>query len=121
MTANGKAIAGFYTLSQYAILSSEISETISRKLPKYGPIPATLIGRLARHTARRKTGVGDLLLADALRRCLEISKQVASWAVVVGAKNESGTAFYKKWGFETFPSHPLKLFLPTKTIEKMFA
>ena len=120
MTANGKAIAGFYTLSQYAILSSEIPETISRKLPKYGRIPATLIGRLARHTAHRKTGVGDLLLADALRRCLEISKRAASWAVVVEAKNESGTAFYKKWGFETFLSHPLKLFLPTKTIEKMF-
>jgi predicted GNAT family N-acyltransferase len=121
MTTDGKAIAGFYTLSQYAILSSEIPEDLSRKLPKYGQTPATLIGRLARHTAYRKTGAGDLLLADALRRCLEISKQAGSWAVIVEAKNEPGTAFYKKWGFEAFPSHPLKLFLPTKTIDKMFA
>jgi GNAT superfamily N-acetyltransferase len=121
MTPDGKAIAGFYTLSQYAILSSEIPEALSRALARYDQIPSTLIGRLARHTAHRKTGVGDLLLADALRRCLEISKQAASWAVVVEAKNESGTAFYKKWGFEAFPGHPLKLFLSTKTIEKMFA
>jgi GNAT superfamily N-acetyltransferase len=121
MAADGRAIAGFYTLSQYSILSSEIPEALSRKLPKYDQIPATLIGRLARHTAHRKTGVGDLLLADALRRCSEISKQAASWAVIAEAKNESGTIFYKKWGFEAFPSQPLKLFLPIVTIEKMFA
>jgi len=121
MTTDGKAIAGFYTLSQYAILSSEIPEEIRRKLPKYGQIPATLIGRLARHTAYRKTGAGDLLLADALRRCLEASKQAASWAVVVDAKSESGTAFYKKWGFVAFPSNALKLFLPMATVEKMVA
>jgi len=121
MTADGRAVAGFYTLSQFSILTSGIPEAISRKLPKYDRIPATLIGRLARHTAHRKTGVGDLLLADALRLCLEISKQAASWAVIVEAKNESGTTFYKSWGFEAFPSHPLKLFLPIVTIEKMFA
>jgi len=121
MTTDGKAVAGFYTLSQYAILSSEIPEEIRRKLPKYGQIPATLIGRLARHTAYRKTGAGDLLLADALRRCLDASKQAASWAVVVDAKSESGMAFYKKWGFVAFASNALKLFLPMATVEKMFA
>lgn len=121
MTADGKSVAGFYALSQYSILSGEIPEEITRKLTKHDQIPATLIGRLARHTAQRGTGAGDLLLADALQRCLVISAQAASWAVIVDAKSESGTAFYKRWGFEAFPSHPLKLFLPTATIEKMFA
>jgi GNAT superfamily N-acetyltransferase len=121
MTVDGKTIAGFYTLSQYSILSSEIPEEITRKLTKHDQIPATLIGRLARHTAHRGTGAGDLLLVDALQRCLAIATQAASWAVVVEAKNERGTAFYKKLGFEAFPSHPLKLFLPTVTIAKMFA
>lgn len=121
MTVDGKNIAGFYTVSQYSILSAEIPEEIARKLTRHDHIPATLIGRLARHTAHRGTGVGDLLLADALRRCLAISTHAASWAVIVDAKSASGTAFYKKWGFQPFPSHPLKLFLPTATIEKMFA
>ena len=121
MTADGKAIAGFYTLSQYSIGSSEIPAEISGKLTKHGQIPATLIGRLARDTAQRGTGAGDLLLVDALRRCLAISMQAASWAVVVEAKNERGTTFYKKFGFQAFPSRPLKLFLPTATIRKMFS
>lgn len=121
MTADGKNIAGFYTLSQYAILSAEIPQEISRKLTRHGQIPATLIGRLARHTEQRGTGAGDLLLADALRRCLATSAHAASWAVIVDAKSESGTNFYKKWGFQPFPSTPLKLFLPMATVEKLFA
>jgi predicted GNAT family N-acyltransferase len=121
MTADGKNIAGFYALSQYSILSSEIPEKIARQPTRHDQIPATLIGRLARHAAQRGTGAGDLLLADALQRCFAISTQAASWAVIVDAKSEAGAAFYKKWGFEPFPTHPLKLFLPTATIEKMFA
>ncbi|MFZ3331661.1 MAG: hypothetical protein WA197_13585 [Candidatus Acidiferrales bacterium] len=121
MTADGKNSAGFYTLSQYSILSAKIPEEITRKLTKHDQIPATLIGRLARHKSLRGTGAGDLLLADALHRCLAISAQTASWVVIVDAKSESGTRLYKKWGFEPFPSHPLKLFLPAATIDKMFA
>jgi len=120
MTMNGRAIAGFYTLSQYTIRSGEIPEEIARKLTKHDQIPAILIGRLARDMAYRGTGAGDLLLVDALRRCLALSRQAASWAVVVEAKSERGTAFYKKFEFEAFPSRPLKLFLPMATIEKMF-
>jgi GNAT superfamily N-acetyltransferase len=121
MTVDGKTIAGFYSLSQYSILSGEIPAEIARKLTKHDQMPATLIGRLARDTAYRGTGTGDLLLADALRRCLHVSKQAASWAVIVDAKSETGTALYKRWGFGPFPSRPLKLFLPTAAIEKMFA
>jgi predicted GNAT family N-acyltransferase len=120
MTEDGKTIAGFYTLSHYAIRSSEIPEAIKNKLTKHDQIPATLIGRLARHTAYRGTGAGDLLMVDALKRCLDASKQAASWAVVVEAKNAAGTAFYKIFGFEAFSSQPLKLFILTATIEQMF-
>lgn len=121
MTADGKKIAGFYTLSQYAISSGDIPEEIARKLTRHDQIPATLIGRLARHLEQRGTGAGDLLLADALQRCLAVSTQAASWTVIVDAKSGAGTSFYKKWGFQPFPSHPLKLFLPMATIEKLFA
>jgi predicted ThiF/HesA family dinucleotide-utilizing enzyme len=35
LTSDGKTIAGFYTLSQYAVELDSIPEEISRKLPKY--------------------------------------------------------------------------------------
>lgn len=121
MTVDGRAIAGFYTLSHYSIRSADIPEEVRRRLTKHDQLPATLIGRLARHTEYRGTGAGDFLLVDALRRCLALSTQAASWAAVVEAKNEHGTAFYKRFGFEAFPGRPLKMFLPTVTIEKLFA
>jgi predicted N-acetyltransferase YhbS len=121
MTADGKTIAGYYTLSQYSIQSGEIPEEISRKLTRHQEIPATLIGRLARDISVRGTGIGDLLLSDALRRCVSNSKQAASWAVVVDVKDDDAATFYKKWEFQAFPSQPMKMFLPTSTAEKLFA
>jgi ribosomal protein S18 acetylase RimI-like enzyme len=121
VTVDGRAIAGFYTLSHYSIWSADIPQEIKHRLTKHDQLPATLIGRLARHTEYRGTGAGDTLLVDALRRCLALSTQAASRAVVVEAENEGGTAFYRKFGFEAFPGRPLKMFLPTATIEKMFA
>jgi predicted N-acetyltransferase YhbS len=121
MTADGKTIAGYYTLSQYSIQGGEIPEDISRKLTRHREIPATLIGRLARDISVRGTGIGHLLLADALRRCVSSSKQAASWAVVVDVKDDDAATFYKKWEFQAFPSQPMKMFLPTSTAEKLFA
>jgi predicted GNAT family N-acyltransferase len=120
MTPDGNAIAGFYTLSHYSIQTNQIPAEIAQRLTRHGEIPATLIGRLARNIAYRGSGAGDLLLLNAFGRCLDSSKQAASWAAVVDAKNEASVKFYKKWGFNEFPSQPLKLFLPTATVEKMF-
>ena len=120
MTTDGEAIAGFYTLSQYVVRSAEIPEEIRHKLTRHDEVPATLIGRLARDRAHSKKGDGALLVVDALRRCLTASVNAASWAVIVDSKDDQTAAFYKKFDFIAFPSRPLKLFLPTVTIQKMF-
>ena len=57
---------------------------------------------------------------DALHRSLLNSNQVASWAVVVDAKDEDAAKFYEHYGFIRLPNIPKRLFLPMKTIEKMF-
>jgi hypothetical protein len=41
-------------------------EPLARKLSKYDAIPAALIGRLARHERAKGSGIGDLLVADAV-------------------------------------------------------
>ena len=43
----GRTIAGYYTLSQYAIELEDVPEEVAKKLPKYALVPATLLGRLA--------------------------------------------------------------------------
>ena len=121
LTPDGKTVAGYYTLSQYSVDLVAISDEVAAKLPKYPFVPATLIGRLAVSNEFRGQGLGELLLLDALNRCLSGSKQVASAAVIVDAKDDGGAAFYQKYGFIELPKTPKRLFLPMVTIEKLFS
>lgn len=120
LTPDGKTIAGFYTLSQYAVELDVIPEEIARKLPEYPYVPATLLGRLAVSTSFRGQGLGERLLMDALCRCFHGSRQLASAAVIVDAKDDTAVAFYKKYGFLELPKVAKRLFLPMGTIEELF-
>ena len=123
LTADGKTIAGFYTLSSYSIDAGELPDEVAKKLrvPKYDKLPATLLGRLARSTKFKGMGIGELLLFGALRNSLVNSRQVASLAVVVDAIDEKAQGFYRDYGFLDLPDHASRLFIPMKTIAQMFA
>jgi ribosomal protein S18 acetylase RimI-like enzyme len=114
------AIAGFYSLSSTAVPLDEFPSEIAKQLPKYPLVPATLLARLAVDSAYRGRGLGEFLSMDALRRSLEQSRHVASAAVVVDAKDDAATAFYRKQSFLEFLHHPRRLFLPMKTVEQLF-
>ena len=109
-----QTILGYYTLASYAVETSGLPDAVAKKLPRYPTTPATLIGRLAR--AVDQPGLGSLLLADALGRILANTREVASALVVVDAKDDSASAFYRKHGFIPFGGSSRKLFLPMKTI-----
>ena len=119
--AEGTRILGYYTLSSYTIDLGELPADVAAKLPKYPKLPATLIGRLARDQNYRRQGIGELMLVDALRRCLENTATVGSFAVVVEAENEKARQFYLEYGFIRFPANPNKLFLPMSTIKESFS
>ncbi|MGO9274430.1 MAG: GNAT family N-acetyltransferase [Terriglobia bacterium] len=119
MTADGRMIAGYYTLSQYAIALDTVPDQIAKKLPKYPLVPATLLGRLAVSVAFRGQGLGEMLLMDALYRSLGGSRQLASVGVVVDAKEEAAAAFYRKYGFLELPQISKRLFLPMATVERL--
>ncbi len=121
ITPDGKTIAGFYTLSQYAVDLGELPEEISKRLPRYPMVSATLLGRLGVDQRFRGRGLGERLLMDALYRALQSSRQVASAAVVVDAKDDQGVDFYRKYGFIDLPDLRRRLFLPMRTIEQLFA
>jgi len=120
LTPDGKTIAGYYTLSSYAVKLDEIPEDIAKKLTRMQEIPATLLGRLARSVDFRGQGIGETLLVDALKKALQNSTHVASWAVIVDAKDEEAAEFYQRYGFISFPSRPNRLFLPMTSIQRMF-
>lgn len=108
-------VAGFYSLSSLSLSLESLPEEIAHKLPRYDAIPAALIGRLARDERARGRGLGELLLADAIRRILGAGRSIAVFAILVNAKDEYAVDFYKSFGFREFPLRPKRLFLPTAT------
>lgn len=120
ITPDHKTIAGFYTLSQYALDLGEVPAEVAKRLAKYPTVSATLLGRLTVSTAFRGRGLGERLLMDAFHRSLQSSKQAASTGVVVDAKDASAEEFYKKYGFIDLPRVTRRLFLPMGTVEALF-
>ena len=111
-------IAGYYTLSSTAIRLPELPEAMVRKLPRYPLIPATLLGRLAVGRIHQAKGYGRFLLADALYRAAR--NEIASFAVIVDAKDDNAKRFYERESFLPFPDQPMKLFRSMADIEKLF-
>ena len=121
LTPDGRTIAGYYTLSQYSVDAGELPEELTRKLrlPKYDKLPATLLGRLARDQKFRGCGVGEILLMGALKRALEHSRNIASLAVAVDAKDDKAAEFYRSYGFIDLPDHRDRLFIPMRTVDEL--
>lgn len=108
-------ILGFYTLSSGSIRYHEAPPLLTAGLPKY-PIPTVVLGRLAVHKSEQGTGLGKILLKDALKRVLAASENLGIVAIVVHAKDQTAANFYKKYGFIPFKNEEKTLFLQTKTL-----
>jgi GNAT superfamily N-acetyltransferase len=111
-------VAGYYTLSSTSANLAELPEQVARKLPRYPLVPAILLGRLAVDRRQQGNGYGRLLLADALYRI--VRSEIASFAVIVDAKDDNARRFYERESFLPLPDQPMKLFRPIADIEKLF-
>ena len=83
-------VVGFYRLSAFKLDLHDLPEEIARM---------------------RGKGLGDLLVADAVRRILGAAQALAVLAIVVDAKDERAATFYEGLGFRRFPLRPNRLFL----------
>jgi ribosomal protein S18 acetylase RimI-like enzyme len=107
-------IAGFYTLASSSVCLADLPSPLRKKLPRYPSVPAVRLGRLAVDQDFTGQGLGGALLADALARVLRA--EIAAYALVVDALDESAAAFYAHHGFLRLPNQALTLFLPLATV-----
>ena len=112
-----KNVAAFHTLASSSVLLSDLPAPITKKLPRYPSIPVVRMGRLAVDQRFKGQGLGVAMLADALERAAVA--QIAAYALVVDAKDESAAGFYRHHGFIALPENRLSLFLPLSTVKSM--
>jgi len=113
--ADARRIVGYYTLASASLLLTDLPASTGKKLPRYPTVPAVRMGRLAVDQRFEGQGLGGALLADALDRAARA--EIAAYALMVDAKDDSAAAFYLHHGFIALPDSPLTLFLPFATIQ----
>jgi GNAT superfamily N-acetyltransferase len=114
-----KRVLGYYTLASGAVAFENLPEQATKKLPRH-PVSVILLARLAVDQSVQGQGLGDFLLADALRGCLSLAQPLGVHAVAVDAIDDQAKAFYERYGFVALQDDPLHLYLPMATVEDAF-
>jgi predicted N-acetyltransferase YhbS len=97
----------------------DLAPGTAKKLPRHPLVPAVLVGRLAVAMSHRGKGIGAGLIPDAVGRALR--SEIALFAIVVDAKDDTALAFYKRYGFTPFASKPMSLYLPLAEVVRGLA
>ena len=118
VAADGTAILGFYSLAMSAIRRDNLPAKHLSRFPNF-PLPVARLARLAVDARHQRQGLGELLLADALHRCLRLSEEIGMIGVVVDAKDEAAAAFYRHYGFVTLQAQPSRLFVPMRLVAQL--
>lgn len=118
VAADGSAILGFYSLAMSAIRRENLPSRHLSRFPNF-PLPVARLARLAVGLRHQRQGIGELILADALQRCLRLSEEIGMIGVIVDAKDEHARRWYERYEFERFPDLPLTLWLPAAAIARL--
>jgi GNAT superfamily N-acetyltransferase len=111
-------VLGYYTLAAGQVLHENASERLAKGAARHS-IPVALLARLAVDKTAQGRRLGQSLLLDAIRRVLTVSESVGIRALLVHAKNDRVSDFYRKHaGFEPLPGDPLALYLLVKDARK---
>ena len=105
-------VAGYYTLAAGGVPSTDLPETLIKRLPRYPSVPVARVGRLAVDKAFHGQKLGGALLADAAVRAMR--SEVAMFALVVDAKDDAAETFYRHHGFERFGTKARQLIVSLK-------
>lgn len=107
-------VVAYYSLAPHLIENAELPRRLGRGDPRQ--IPAILLARLALSEELHGSGLGGVLLHDALSRAVAASQQVGGRYVVVDAIDHNAERFYQHFGFTTTP-RPARLVRKVSDIE----
>ncbi len=113
-SARPRPILGFFTVSLCQVAGENLPPATAKRLPR--ALGGIKLGRLAIAKAHQRKGYGAVLLADAFKKCIEVSGQAGGIGLFVDAKDDAAKAYYGRFGFVSLSPDPLLMFLPVETI-----
>lgn len=114
---NGSSkVAAYYTLAAGGVPLTDLSEALTKRLPRYPSVPVARVGRLAVDRAFHGQKLGGAMLADAVLRALR--SEVAVFALVADAKDDAAEAFYRHHGFEAFGAKQRQLIVSLRSFTR---
>lgn len=126
VTSQGEVV-GFYATNAHAVDYQDLPRKYARTRPGHGSIPAAYISMIGVDEKHQGKGQGGVLLTDCLERLYNASMSVGIAVVMLDVFDcgdpklvERRVSLYKSYGFEQLPSNNLRMFIPMKTIEKLF-
>lgn len=112
VTSVGGPVVGFYALATGSVQRVDATRRAGHGMPD--PVPVILLGRLAVDLKHQGGGLGSHLLRDAVVRSVTAAEIIGVRAMLVHALHDDARRFYRHFGFEESPSHPLHLMLLMK-------
>lgn len=114
-----KPILGYFALNICQIDSSILAPQEAKRLPH--EVSGVRLGRLAVAKANQRQGLGEILLAAAMDKFIEIYSVAGGIGLFVDAKDQEAKRYYEQFGFIQMRPNQLQLFLPVKTIQAELA
>jgi len=108
-------VVGYFSLTMGSVLRADAPAKLVRGLPAY-PVGMVLLARLAVAQTEQGTGLGALLLAEALRKAVAAGEAAAARLVVVDAIDDDAVRFYERFGFIPAPEDTRRLYRRLKDI-----
>ena len=114
----GSSIAGYYALATGGIDHANAPARVAKGVPRH-PVPVILLTRLAVDSRHQGSGLGRMLVRDALLRIDRAAAEIGVRALLVHAKDERARDYYLRLAeFEPSPTDPLHLCLLMKDLRK---
>ncbi|WP_417740233.1 GNAT family N-acetyltransferase [Rosistilla oblonga] len=111
-------LVGYYTLATSQVDFSDLPAELARSLPQRR-LPVAVLAWLGIASSFQRRGIGQRLLATALKDCLDASQTFSFIAVILDCVDESSKQFYQRFDFATLPGYPMRMYLPFKTLQQM--
>lgn len=121
ISTDGQRVVGYYALAAAQLRPEEASERALKGQPKERPVPSVLLARLAVDLGHQGRGLGRSLLQDAMLRTNEAAEELGIRVMMVHAKHEQASHWYKRFGFEESPTDPLHLMLLMKDLRALLS